>query len=100
MAFMPSAQRRARTILVSKMARFPKVPASMSRAVTPPPPRRPPIAAAAALPPLPGSYIGALLALLAGVIGLQALGATLNEAILVLEALVAAIAFLAWRRGE
>jgi hypothetical protein len=59
-----------------------------------------PMAAAAALPPLPGNYILVLLTLLAGVIGLQMLGATLNETLVVVQALVAAIGFLAWRQGK
>lgn len=100
--FTPLAQRRARSTPVPKAgfirAWFPKLPAS--KAGTVPPPPQPPIAAAATLPPLPGNYIWALLALLAGVIGLQMLGAKLQEALVVVEALVAAIGFLVWRRGK
>lgn len=57
-------------------------------------------AATAALPPLPGSYLWALLVLLAGVFAFQTLGATLNEAIVVIQGAVAAIGLLVWRQGK
>lgn len=59
-----------------------------------------PAVGVAALPPIPPSYICVLLAMLAGVVSLQLLGATLLEAVAVVETLVATIGVLVWRRGR
>jgi hypothetical protein len=77
---------------------MPKLPVPAAGATPPPPPPSP--AAAAGLPPLPGNYVWALVAMLAGVIGLHLLGATVHEAIAVVEALVVPLGILVWRRRK
>ena len=65
---------------------------------TSPPPNPPvPFVGASALPPIPASYILLLIAMLLGVLALHLQGATLIEAVMVVEVLMGAIAVLVWR---
>lgn len=100
MTSLPPELGSARRFSASRSSQPRRRPQPSARSFGATPPMLPPVLslpAAAALPPIPGTYLGLFIAMVLSVLAFQAMGATLTEAVVVIEALFAAVTVL-WKQ--